>query len=41
MDTIISLRDLGYTQAQSADTLEAVARYAIINIAGFPEAIMP
>jgi len=41
MDTIISLRDLGYKQAQSADTLENAARYAIDNIAGFPEAIMP
>ena len=41
MDTINSLRDLGYKQAQSADTLEDAARYAIDNIAGFPEAIMP
>ena len=41
MNTIISLRDLGYKQAQSADTLEDAARYAIDNIAGFPETIMP
>lgn len=36
-----SLKDSAYQQAGAAQTLEAVARYAIANVAGFPETISP
>ena len=39
MSTISSLKDLGYQQAGTGDSLEAQAGYALANIAGFPEDI--
>jgi hypothetical protein len=35
--TISSLKDLGYQQAKTGDTLETQAQFALDNIAGFPE----
>jgi hypothetical protein len=37
MSTISSLRDLGYQQAGTGDSLDSQAEYALANIAGFPE----
>lgn len=34
-----SLKDMGYKQAATSDTLEVMARYALSKIKGFPEAI--
>jgi hypothetical protein len=39
MTTFTSLKDLGYQQAKTGDTLEAQAKYAIEKIAGFPAEI--
>lgn len=36
MTTFTSLKDLGYQQASTSDTLESQAQYAIDHIAGFP-----
>jgi len=36
MTTFTSLKDLGYQQAKTGDTLETQAQYAIDKIAGFP-----
>jgi len=36
-----SIKDSAFQQAGAAQTLEAVARYAIANVAGFPETISP
>ncbi len=36
MTTFTSLKDLGYQQASTSDTLESQAQYAIDNITGFP-----
>jgi hypothetical protein len=35
--TISSLKDLGYQQAKTGDTLETQAQFALDNITGFPE----
>ena len=35
--TISSLKDLGYQQAKTGDTLETQAQFAVDNITGFPE----
>jgi|DEB0MinimDraft_3_1074331.scaffolds.fasta_scaffold39537_1 hypothetical protein len=40
-DTISSLRDLGYKQAQAGDVVESMAQWAIDHIAGFPETTSP
>ena len=37
MSTISSLKDLGYQQAKTGDSLESQAQYALGNITGFPE----
>lgn len=39
MTTFTSLKDLGYQQAKTGDTLESQAQYAIEKIAGFPNEI--
>ena len=39
MSTITSLKDLGYQQAGTGDSLDQQAEYALANIAGFPEDI--
>ena len=39
MSTISSLKDLGYQQASTGDSLDNQAEYALANIAGFPEDI--
>ena len=39
MSTISSLKDLGYQQAGTGDSLDAQGEYALANIAGFPEDI--
>ena len=39
MSTISSLKDLGYQQAGTGDSLDSQAGYALANIAGFPEDI--
>ena len=39
MSTISSLKDLGYQQAGTGDSLEAQAGYALANITGFPKEI--
>jgi hypothetical protein len=39
MSTITSLKDLGYQQAGTGDSLDQQAEYALANIAGFPEEI--
>jgi hypothetical protein len=36
MSTISSLKDLGYQQAKTGDSLESQAQYALGNITGFP-----
>ena len=35
----LNLKDLGYQQAKTGDTLEAQARYALSKIKGFPESV--
>jgi len=37
MSTISSLKDLGYQQAKTGDSLESQAQYALEHITGFPE----
>jgi hypothetical protein len=37
MSTISSLKDLGYQQAKTGDSLETQAQFALDNITGFPE----
>ena len=37
MSTFSSLRDLGYQQAGTGDSLDSQAEYALANITGFPE----
>jgi hypothetical protein len=37
MSTISSLKDLGYQQAKTGDSLETQAKFALDNIKGFPE----
>ena len=37
MSTISSLKDLGYQQAKTGDSLETQAQFALENITGFPE----
>ena len=37
MSTISSLKDLGYQQAKTGDSLETQAQFALEKIAGFPE----
>lgn len=37
MSTISSLKDLGYQQAKTGDSLETQAKFALENIKGFPE----
>jgi hypothetical protein len=37
MSTISSLKDLGYQQAKTGDSLETQAQFALENISGFPE----
>ena len=37
MSTITSLKDLGYQQAKTGDSLETQAQFALDNITGFPE----
>ena len=37
MSTISSLKDLGYQQAKTGDSLETQAQFALDNIKGFPE----
>ena len=37
MSTITSLKDLGYQQAKTGDSLETQAQFALDNIKGFPE----
>jgi hypothetical protein len=37
MSTISSLKDLGYQQAKTGDSLETQAQYALGHITGFPE----
>jgi hypothetical protein len=39
MSTITSLKDLGYQQAGTGDSLDSQAEYALANISGFPEDI--
>ena len=39
MSTISSLKDLGYQQAKTGDSLETQAQFALENITGFPEEI--
>ena len=39
MSTITSLKDLGYQQASTGDSLDNQAEYALANISGFPEDI--
>jgi hypothetical protein len=39
MSTITSLKDLGYQQAGTGDSLDQQAEYALAHIAGFPEDI--
>ena len=39
MSTISSLRDLGYQQAGTGDSLDSQAGYALANITGFPKEI--
>jgi hypothetical protein len=39
MSTITSLKDLGYQQAGTGDSLDNQAEYALAHIAGFPEDI--
>ena len=39
MSTFSSLRDLGYQQAGTGDSLDSQAEYALANITGFPEEI--
>jgi hypothetical protein len=39
MSTITSLKDLGYQQASTGDSLDQQAEYALANISGFPEDI--
>ena len=39
MSTITSLKDLGYQQASTGDSLDSQAEYALANISGFPEDI--
>jgi hypothetical protein len=39
MSTFTSLKDLGYQQAKTGDSLETQAQYALQHIAGFPEEI--
>ena len=39
MSTITSLKDLGYQQASTGDSLDQQAEYALVNISGFPEDI--
>ena len=39
MSTITSLKDLGYQQAGTGDSLDQQAEYALSHIAGFPEEI--
>ena len=39
MSTFSSLRDLGYQQAGTGDSLDSQAEYALANITGFPEDI--
>ena len=39
MSTISSLKDLGYQQAGTGDSLDSQAGYALANIAGFPKEI--
>ena len=39
MSTITSLKDLGYQQAGTGDSLDQQAEYALVNISGFPEDI--
>jgi hypothetical protein len=39
MSTITSLKDLGYQQAGTGDSLDNQAEYALVNISGFPEDI--
>ena len=39
MSTITSLKDLGYQQASTGDSLDNQAEYALVHISGFPEDI--
>jgi hypothetical protein len=39
MSTIKSLKDLGYQQASTGDSLDNQAEYALVHISGFPEDI--
>jgi hypothetical protein len=39
MSTITSLKDLGYQQAGTGDSLDSQAEYALAHISGFPEDI--
>jgi hypothetical protein len=39
MSTITSLKDLGYQQAGTGDSLDNQAEYALVHISGFPEDI--
>jgi hypothetical protein len=39
MSTISSLKDLGYQQAKTGDSLETQAQFALDNITGFPETV--
>jgi hypothetical protein len=39
MSTITSLKDLGYQQASTGDSLDSQAEYALTHISGFPEDI--
>ena len=39
MTDFASLKDMGYKQAKTSDTLEVMARYALSKIKGFPESI--
>lgn len=37
--TISSIKDLGYQQAKTGDTLRSQGQYALANLAGFPESV--
>ena len=39
MTTFTSIRDFGYQQAKTGDSLVSQAQYALVNFAGFPEDI--